>query len=77
MNHTRIHPTTGAVLTRSVRLQPVPGTTHTAPLAGWYPEGAGDSIHTGRDFRDQEAAAHTTQITPIRADTPRKSPDVS
>jgi HTH-type transcriptional regulator / antitoxin MqsA len=54
----RIHPQTGEQLNRdtrpmSVRVGPF---TEEVMVAGWYPEGAGDAIHTGADLAAYEAA---------------------
>lgn len=55
---TRIHPETGERLHRDTRPMTVRvGPFHAEVMAGgWYPEGDGDSIHTGADLADYEAA---------------------
>jgi hypothetical protein len=54
----RIHPETGERLNRDRR----PMTVRVGPfsdevmVAGWYPKGAGDAIHTGADLATLEEA---------------------
>lgn len=57
MTETRIHPVTGEVLTRQTRKQTVNFGSLSAEVEvpGWYPEGDGDSIHSGRDLSAKEA----------------------
>lgn len=57
MTETRIHPETGELLRRDVRLQTVSygGRSETVLVPGWYPESDGDSVHTGADFTDRDA----------------------
>jgi len=54
----RIHPETGEPLRRdtrrmTVRVGPF---TEEVMVAGWYPEGSGEAIHTGADLAGYEAA---------------------
>ena len=55
---TRIHPETGEPLHRDTR----PMTVRVGPFreevmaGGWYPDGEGDSIHSGADLADYEDA---------------------
>lgn len=58
MTETRIHPETGQVLSRQVRTQTVAfgSLSSEVEVPGWYPEGEGDSIHSGRDLAAKEAA---------------------
>lgn len=53
MTETRIHPETGEVLRREVREQVVAfgPLSERVDVAGWYPEGNGDAIHTGADLK--------------------------
>jgi HTH-type transcriptional regulator/antitoxin MqsA len=48
---TKIHPTTGEVLRRDTRPQTVRygAVSRVVQVAGWYPEGNGDSIHSGEE----------------------------
>ena len=49
----RLHPETGATLTRGVRRTPVEyrhGSV-TVDLPGWYPDGDGDGLHDATDMR--------------------------
>jgi HTH-type transcriptional regulator/antitoxin MqsA len=54
---TRYHPDTGTLLTRQIRSQPlhIGIYTETVDLPGWYPEGEGDSLHSGADYAAYEA----------------------
>lgn len=58
MTETRIHPVTGAVLTRQVRKQRVTfGTlSDEVEVPGWYPADGEDSIHSGTDLAAKDAA---------------------
>lgn len=58
MTDTRIHPVTGQTLLRQVRRQDVVfgSLSCSVEVPGWYPEGEGDSLHTGRDLVAKEAA---------------------
>jgi HTH-type transcriptional regulator/antitoxin MqsA len=49
---TRIHPQTGEVLRRDTRPQTVRygAVSRVVQVAGWYPAGAGDSIHSGTEL---------------------------
>jgi HTH-type transcriptional regulator/antitoxin MqsA len=57
MTETRMHPVTGETLSRQVRQQTVSfgSLTREVEVPGWYPEGEGDSIHTGADLAAKEA----------------------
>jgi len=52
MPKTKVHPATGETLTRDVRPFTVRygGHSKTVDLPGWYPKGAGDSLHVGDDM---------------------------
>ncbi len=56
MTDTRIHPITGQVLSRQVRMQTVTFGSLSAEVEvpGWYPEDGSDSIHSGRDLEKKE-----------------------
>ena len=56
MTDTRIHPVTGQVLSRQVRMQTVTFGSLSAEVEvpGWYPEDGSDSIHSGRDLEKKE-----------------------
>lgn len=58
MTETRIHPVSGQVLSRQTRMQRVifGSLSKDVDVPGWYPEGEGDSIHSGRDLAKKEAA---------------------
>lgn len=58
MTETRIHPVSGQTLSWQVRWQTVTfGSLSTeVEVPGWYPEGNGDSIHSGQDLSQKEAA---------------------
>ena len=67
---TRIHPETGETLRRDVRPMTVSYAIYskTVDVPGWYPEGDGDAIHTGKDLAEWNAvhtqmkADYATQI---------------
>lgn len=56
MSETRIHPETGEALRRGVRPQVVAfgSMRRTVEIPGWYPDGDGDSIHTGADLAESD-----------------------
>lgn len=56
MTDTRIHPVTGKVLCRNVRMQTVAfgSLSEEVEVPGWYPEDDSDSIHSGRDLANKE-----------------------
>ena len=58
MTETRIHPETGQILSRQVRMQTVAfgSLSREVEVPGWYPEDDGDSIHSGRDLAAKEVA---------------------
>lgn len=73
MTETRIHPETGKVLRRGVRLQVVAfgSMTRTVDVPGWYPDDDSDSVHTGLDLEESdrvfqalksEYAAHVRRV---------------
>lgn len=76
MTDTRIHPVTGQVLTRQVRLQTVSFGSLSAEVdvPGWYPEDDSDSIHAGRDLDKKEEVfqelrqAYGKRVRKIRKD---------
>ena len=51
---TRVHPETGETLRRDVRPMTITYAIYsrTIDVPGWYPEGAGDAIHTGKDLTE-------------------------
>jgi HTH-type transcriptional regulator/antitoxin MqsA len=55
---TRIHPETGAVLTRGVRPMTLTykGRSITFDMPGWYAEGSDDGLHSGEDMKVSDAA---------------------
>jgi HTH-type transcriptional regulator/antitoxin MqsA len=55
---TRIHPETGETLRRGVRRQTVRygSLARAVDVPGWYPEGAGDGVHTGPDLAAADGA---------------------
>ena len=59
MTETRIHPETGQILSRQVRMQTVAfgSLSREVEVPGWYPEDDGDSIHSGRDLAAKEVAS--------------------
>lgn len=67
MDTTRLHPETGATLTRDVRPQTVTvgALSETVDVPGWYPQDAGDSIHLGSDL-----AASDEVVARLRAAQP-------
>ncbi|MBW6419634.1 hypothetical protein [Celeribacter sp. PS-C1] len=58
LSETRIHPETGELLKRDVRkcTSTYKGHSIELDLPGWYPDGDGDSIHTGSDLEGWDAA---------------------
>ena len=54
----RIHPETGQRLTRGTRPMTIAwgALSRTLDVAGWYPEGEGDAIHSGADLAELDAA---------------------
>lgn len=52
VKETRIHPETGETLRRDVRPMTVTYAIYSKVISvpGWYPEGDGDAIHTGKDL---------------------------
>lgn len=51
---TRIHPETGGTLRRGVRMMTVRYAIYSkdVEVPGWYPDGDGDAIHTGKDLKE-------------------------
>lgn len=76
MTDTRIHPVTGQVLSRKVRMQTVAFGSLSAEVEvpGWYPEDDSDSIHSGRDLAKKEEVfqelreAYGKRVRQIRKD---------
>jgi HTH-type transcriptional regulator/antitoxin MqsA len=74
MGQTRIHPKTGDVLRRAARLQTlsVGSLAREVEVPGWYPEGDGDSIHSGAELQaiDQAylelRAAYAARVKAVR-----------
>lgn len=74
MGQTRIHPKTGEVLRRDARIQTlsVGSLSLEVEVPGWYPEGAGDSIHSGAELQaiDQAylelRAAYAARVKAVR-----------
>lgn len=58
MEEPRIHPETGQELRRDTRLQTVcvGSLCRVVEVPGWYPEGDGDAVHSGRDLRAYDDA---------------------
>lgn len=58
MTQTRIHPETGEVLRRDARAQTVSvgSMSREVEVPGWYPEGDGDSIHSGAELQALDRA---------------------
>jgi HTH-type transcriptional regulator/antitoxin MqsA len=58
MEETRIHPETGETLRRGVRRQTLRygSLTREVEVAGWYPQGEGDGIHSGADLAAADLA---------------------
>lgn len=56
MEETRIHPETGETLRRGVRRKTIKcgPLQREVEMPGWYPEGDGDSIHTGADLAEAD-----------------------
>jgi HTH-type transcriptional regulator/antitoxin MqsA len=53
---TRIHPETGATLTRGVRREVVRygSLAREVEVPGWYPEDEGDGVHSGADLAESD-----------------------
>lgn len=53
-NETRIHPETGETLRRGIRPMTVAYAIYSRVIdvPGWYPDGNGDAIHTGKDLAE-------------------------
>ena len=74
MGQTRIHPKTGDVLLRDARMQTlsVGSLAREVQVPGWYPEGDGDSIHSGAELQaiDQAylelRAAYAARVKAVR-----------
>ena len=74
MTETRIHPDTGKLLRRDVRPQIVAfgSMRRTVDVRGWYPDGDGDSIHTGAELAESDRvfqelkAAYAAHVRRIR-----------
>lgn len=73
MSETRVHPETGQVLRRDVRLQTVcvGSLSREIDVPGWYPDDDGDAIHSGADLKAlneafkalrEEYAAHVKAV---------------
>ena len=56
MTETRIHPETGEVLRRDTRQWTVSfgSLARAVDVPGWYPDGDGDSIHSGIDLEESD-----------------------
>ena len=74
MTETRIHPDTGRTLRRDVRPQVVAfgSMRQTVNVPGWYPDDAGDSIHTGAELAESDQvfqelkAAYAAHVRRVR-----------
>ncbi len=74
MGQTRFHPKTGDVLRRDARMQTlsVGSLSREVEVPGWYPEGDGDSIHSGAELQalDQAylelRAAYAARVKAVR-----------
>ena len=55
MEQTKVHPVTGEALRRGVRTETVSygDRSEILQVPGWYPEGAGDGVHTGADLAEE------------------------
>lgn len=64
MTQTRIHPETGKVMSRAVRSQTVSvgSFSRTVEVVGWYPDDGSDSIHSGADLKEFNAAFDELRI---------------
>lgn len=71
MDTIRIHPETGATLTRDVRPQTITvgALSETVEVPGWYPADGGDAIHLGSDLEASDAA-----VVRMRAAQPDRFP---
>ncbi|MDO9487262.1 MAG: type II toxin-antitoxin system MqsA family antitoxin [Sphingomonadaceae bacterium] len=58
MSETRLHPETGQLLRRGVRprILSAGSLSRTVDVPGWYPDGEGDSIHSGADLKAADMA---------------------
>ena len=58
MSETRIHPETGKTLQRDVRAQTMKfgSMTRVVEVPGWYPDDDSDSVHSGADLAESDAA---------------------
>ena len=61
----RTHPETGKSLSRAVRTQCVVhgSISRMVEVPGWYPDDDSDSIHSGADLRDLDAAYTEMRLT--------------
>ena len=74
MGQNRIHPKTGDVLRRDARMQTlsVGSLAREVEVPGWYPDGDGDSIHSGAELQaiDQAyielRAAYAARVKAVR-----------
>jgi HTH-type transcriptional regulator/antitoxin MqsA len=74
VTQTRLHPDTGKLLRRDVRVQMVcvGSLSQVVSVAGWYPEDDSDSIHSGEDLQAVECAyrelrvAYASRIKAVR-----------
>ena len=57
MEETRIHPVTGEALRRGTKTAIVRHGDRFAEIEvpGWYPDGGGDSVHSGADLEAEQA----------------------
>jgi HTH-type transcriptional regulator/antitoxin MqsA len=58
MGQARIHPQTGEMLRRGARVQilSVGSLSREVEVPGWYPEGDGDSVHSGAELQSLDQA---------------------
>lgn len=74
MTETRVHPTTGKTLRRTVRPRIVSfgSMTQEVQVPGWYPEDDSDSVHSGADLADSNRvylelkAAYAAHVRKVR-----------
>lgn len=64
MIETRIHPETGKTLRRGVRPQTVRfgSMTRAVEVPGWYPDDDSDSVHSGADLAESDAAFRELKV---------------
>ena len=63
-NETRVHPETGETLRRGIRPMTAAYAVYSKVIdvPGWYPDGNGDAIHTGKDLAEWDATYQQMRI---------------